>query len=217
MDVLVAIVIISILVGASVALASRYILSLHWDRLFNGLEQVVFDTNVYSLSGYSVAYLNSGGTDVGVLPEMHHLYFEKGNQDRGVNFWYFESQPKEGGSVGQRIITYKDEIDPEVDLFALKDIVFEADGSKVSPSDVLMTWETPLSQLSFRLNPTGVDDSDTVPDEFVLPAAAEDCNTMDTVSGKIIECTLTLTYERLGTVSHTIKFDTGKGVEREFY
>ncbi len=211
-EVMVAMIIISILLVSGLGITRHYLQQNAWDTLFQRLERSFQDVNVYALAGFSAGFAESG-EQVAELPEMYHLYFESGRD--GGAIWYFETRRQDPeGSATKRHISYQDYIEFPVNRILMEKVELYADhtgGGQQTESNVLLTWKNPFAQLSFQPVATelskAVGDNTLLESEFDLPADYSGCqNNPD-------ECSMTIIYEREGsTERRQITIDLQKGV-----
>ncbi|MDP2691939.1 MAG: prepilin-type N-terminal cleavage/methylation domain-containing protein [Candidatus Gracilibacteria bacterium] len=216
-EILIAMVIISLMLGAGITMTNRYLQGVRWDRLFDRLERQFLDVNTYALAGFTKSDV---GDDLAELPEMYHLYFEADQDEFGL--WYIESKQRGVVSENERTISFQEHID-DLDVFPiqLNELVLREGpdsetGERRTADSVVMTWSRPFSQLSFRIfdeGSGGLDQSEEgiLSSDFDLPEEIEDCQQFPKV------CHLTMTFIWPETsVERSMIFDLQKGVTRNY-
>lgn len=212
LEVLVSLMIISVIVVGGLMVSSRYALRNYWEELFQSVEQEFFTTNVYALSGVSVQGLDLGvSLDEEDLPEMHHLYFQTGNDGK---LWYVETRQKEGGTSSQREVVFDEQKVFDLNYFKLNSLeLFQDEETAVGVSEpaVLMTWTGPLAQLTFHFISSPLVGGSSFPAEFVMPDEPSHC--VDTPD----QCLIKTTFEDRAGNTKAMFIDLQKGVSKEFF
>lgn len=217
-EVLIAVVVISIVLIAAVNMTSRYLVSATWPKLFDAVEQEFLDVNTASLAGFSKSFADNA-ENIAEIPDMYHLYFEKGGE---AGVWYLESrmQDPQSDEVEQRQITFQEfetfDVDPlELTKLSLHTTSDPNTNQVLSRDAILMSWSHPFSQLSFqffdaKMSRTGSELSG----QFALPDEPTDCVTVGL--GDLKNCFVNLQYVRPGTTQEkSVVFGKQKGIYRD--
>jgi prepilin-type N-terminal cleavage/methylation domain-containing protein len=215
-EILIALLVISILLVAALGMTTRFVSEAAWDRLFVRLERQFLDTNTYALAGFSKAFALTG-EKIEEVPEMIHLYYELGGE---MGAWYLETKKNEDPALlNDRLIAYQEFLPiDDVEPIVLKSLaLIESDDpdstSLLTRPAVIITWQNPFSLMNFhffdvKLAKVG----EKLADRFTLPDVPEQCQ------GPIgANCFLSLTYERPGTTQvKSMVFSKQKGVYKDF-
>jgi len=218
LEVLVAVVIVSVLLAGGMHMTSRYVYTSAWDRLFDRIEQQFSDVNVYALAGFSAAY-EENIQDLNKVPEYYHLYFR--TNDSMVEAWYLETQQIGTQGVDDEYeVVYQQYIDFEVDPIVLEGLSLQNQpdldkGLIQSYDHVFVTWSNPFADLSFQFSsaaPTFRSENGSFGETFRLTGPNPVCEDGNTV------CHLTLSFLRPGSTDfNRLVLSQQKGVYREFY
>lgn len=215
-EVLIAVVLIGVLLIGALTLTAPYAADLQWDRLFDRLEQRMLDTNTYALAGVSMAKAVDEEAGVESIPEMYHLFFQKGEAGE---LWYLESRPTLPGDAAlpghNRFVTFQQKVDLDIPVLALEQILLVDEIQKTtgrSSDSVLLTWQNPFAQLSFRFDHSLSVAGGALTDTFRLDEQDEECALFPKT------CFLSLSYERPESEErYKMVFDLQKGIYRDFY
>ena len=214
LEILIAMVIVTILLVGSLRIVDSYLAQASWGRLFTQLERSFLDANVYALAGFSAGYADSG--DSADIPEIYHLYLETG--DHGQSLWYLESHRENlEDEPEEQQISFQRYIELPVKRIELDRIQLNSDrvgGSQRTTQQILISWENPFAQLSFyeianpltkTANPEELETSLTLPDE-----PYDGCDTNPR------ECHVELVYQHPGTgVEKQLMIDLQKALTVE--
>lgn len=214
MEILVALMIISIIMVGSLMLGRRYAIRSYWDKLFQMAQQQFLETNVYALSGVTARYLDLGvPVNQEELPEMHHLYWQVGEE--GI-VWYLETKQKDYKTMAvmDRELVFDQEVTFDLPYFTIRKLELyqdeETSVSGISGDAALITWTGPLAELSFHFFDNGLASS-SFPAEFTMTEQPEHC--VDSPD----KCMLKITFENNAGIQKAMFFDLQKGIYKDFF
>ena len=210
-EVIITLVVIALLLLGAIGLARSYGMTYQWDRFFSGLEQEFFDANVYALAGVATDPADDENPLVSVLPGMRHLYFRKGD---GAQLFYLETV--ENGS--KRKVVLSRPMKAEQGELTLKKIEFFDEyfdpPEPLGESDcLLMSWSSPLAELTFRGFSEDVFPSEVLNGQvsFVLPPPEARCEKHPD------RCSVKMTFQDSHGDERGEFFDVQKGAIRDYY
>jgi|CXWL01.1.fsa_nt_gi prepilin-type N-terminal cleavage/methylation domain-containing protein len=209
-EVIIAMVIITLLLLGAIGLVRSYSMSLQWDRLFSVLEQEFFNANVYALAGVAANSADDEDPLVSVLPGMRHLYFQKGDVSQLL---YLETV--ENGAKRKIIFSRRLKIDPAGDVNLKKieffDGFFEPPELLGASDQLLMSWASPLSELTFHGFSEDLFSNEVLngQESFLLPPVELRCEKHPD------QCLIKITFQDQRGDERGEFFDVQKGVERE--